>query len=139
MGQSILQPVGDAYCVHALILRFLKSKLMSHPLRHVAVSRIVRYLGKLNVLGRFCEAGKTIDGVYALIEFWKTVEGFLDTHSDEWRISSVYTKSLKRATDIRPIANAGQLMMLMVRSSMRISSKKVVCPLRPENYTNGPL
>lgn len=124
----MLQPVDDAYRVHDLILRFLKPKLMANPLRPVAISRIAGYLGKLNVLGRFAEAGETTDGLYALITLWKTAESFLDTNSDEWRISSVYTRSLKGVTDIDLLSKAGRVMVLMVRSSTRHLCKYWMVP-----------
>ena len=126
----MLQPVGDAYRVHDLILHFLKPKLKANPLRPVVISRVAGYLGKLNVLGRFYNAGDTSDGVYALIALWNTVEGFLDTDLDEWRMSSLYTRSLEGVTDIGPLGNAGHLMCLMVRSSTCLSLKKVACPSR---------
>lgn len=136
----MLQPVEDAYRVHDIILRFLKLKLVPHPLQSVAISRITGYLGKLNVLGRFFEDGETIDGVYALIALWTTVEGFLDTSSDEWRVSPVYTRTLKGVTDIGPLYSTGRLMELMVRSSRRHLCKYLYrYRARPRSNTNGPL
>ncbi|CAM9854589.1 unnamed protein product, partial [Ectocarpus fasciculatus] len=74
VDQSMLQPAGNAFRVHDLVLRFLKSKLKADPSRPIATSRIAEYLGQLKVLQRYVEAGETSDGVYSLMALWRSVE-----------------------------------------------------------------
>ncbi|CAN0252264.1 unnamed protein product [Ectocarpus sp. 12 AP-2014] len=67
VDQSMLQPAGDAFRVHDLVLLFLKPKLKADPSRPIATSSIVKYLGQLKVLRRYLGDWETIDGVYSLM------------------------------------------------------------------------
>ncbi|CAM9266313.1 unnamed protein product [Ectocarpus sp. 12 AP-2014] len=66
VDQSMLQPVGDDFRVHDLVLRFLKPKLKADPNRSIATSRTAEYMEQPEVLRRCVNAGETSGGIYAL-------------------------------------------------------------------------
>lgn len=108
--QSMLQPAGDAFRVHDLILRFLKSKLKADPGQAIAVSRMAEYLGQLKVLERYNSLGDTVGGVFSFIALWNSVEDL----SDESHVAAVYTRNLQGITQASPWHTAGRVLHLMV-------------------------
>lgn len=106
----MLQPTGDAFRVHDLVLGFLKLKLKADPRRPTATGRIVEYLGKLKVLQGYAEAGETSDGVYSLMALWRSVEDL----AEESHVAAVYTKNLDGVRDAALWNQAGRIVELMV-------------------------
>lgn len=106
----MLQPAGDAFRVHDLVLRFLKPKLKADPRRLIATSRMADYLGQLKVLRRYVKAAETSDGVYSLIALWNSVENL----SEESQVAAVYTRNLDGITEGTPWRKAGRILELMV-------------------------
>eukprot|EP00903_Cladosiphon_okamuranus_P007060 g6863.t1 len=109
VDQSMLQPAGDAFRVHDLVLRFLKLKLKADPSRSTATCRIAEYLGQLRVLQGYVGAGETRDGVYSLIALWRSVENL----AEEIHVATAYSKNLDGISDSPPWQQAGRLLELM--------------------------
>ncbi|CAM9795660.1 unnamed protein product, partial [Hapterophycus canaliculatus] len=109
MDQSMIQPVGDAFRVHDLVLHFLKLKLKADPSRHTATGRTVEHLGQLKVLQRYVAAGETNDGMYSLMALWRSVENL----AEENQVGAVYKKNLNGVPDSAPWHQAGRLLQLM--------------------------
>eukprot|EP00903_Cladosiphon_okamuranus_P012113 g11365.t2 len=109
VDQSMLQPVGDAFRVHDLVLHFLKLKLKANPSRSTATGRTVEHLGQLKVLQRYVGAGETSDGVYSLMALWRSVENL----AEESHVAAEYTKNLDGVPDSAPWQQAGRLLELM--------------------------
>lgn len=106
----MLQPAGDAFRVHDLVLRFLKLKLKADPSRPTATGRTVEYLGQLKVLQGYVGAGETSDGVYSLMALWRSVENL----AEESHVAAVYTKNLHGVPDGALWNQAGRILELMV-------------------------
>ncbi|CAN0558015.1 unnamed protein product, partial [Ectocarpus sp. 12 AP-2014] len=106
VDQSMLQPAGDAFRVHDLVLLFLKLKLKADPSRPVATSRVAEYLGQLKVLRRFVDDGETSNGVYSLMALWRSVEDL----ADESHVAAVYTKNLQGVPEEAPWRQAGRIL-----------------------------
>lgn len=106
----MLQPAGDAYRVHDLVLRFLKPKLKADLKRSTATSRMGNHLGQLKVLQRFVYATGTRYGVYSLISLWRSVEDL----SGESQAGAIYSKSLHGVMEDAPWFEAGCVLELMV-------------------------
>ncbi|CAN0342697.1 unnamed protein product, partial [Ectocarpus sp. 12 AP-2014] len=109
VDESMLQPAGDAFRLHDLVLRFLKPKLKADPSRPIATSRVAEYLGQLKVLQRYIDAGETGDGVYSLIALWRSVESL----AEESHVAPVYTRNLNGVTEDAPWRRAGRILQLM--------------------------
>lgn len=106
----MLQPAGDAFRVHDLVLRFLKPKPKADPNRPIAASRIAGHLGQLKVLRRYVEDGETSDGVYSLMALWRSVEHL----AEESQVAAVYTRNLDGVPEDAPWRQAGRILLLMV-------------------------
>ncbi|CBJ25719.1 NB-ARC and TPR repeat-containing protein-likely pseudogene [Ectocarpus siliculosus] len=109
VNQSMLQPAGDAFRVHDVVLLFLKPKLKADRSRPIATSRIAEYLGQLNVLRRYVENGEKSDGVYSLMALWRSVEDLVG----ENQVAAVYTKNLQGVPERAPWRQAGRVLHLM--------------------------
>ena len=106
----MLQPVGDAFRVHDLVLHVLKLKLKANPSRSTATGRTVEHLGQLKVLQRYDGAGETSDEVHSLMALWRSVENL----AEESHVAAEYTKNLDGVPDSAPWQQAGHLLELMV-------------------------
>ncbi|CAM9583355.1 unnamed protein product [Ectocarpus sp. 8 AP-2014] len=111
VDQSMLQPAGDAYRVHDLVLLFLKPKLKADPNRLIAASRIAEYLGQLKVLRRYLGDEETSDGVYSLMAVWRSVEDL----ADGIQVAAVYTKNLQGIPEEESWRQAGRVLELMAK------------------------
>ncbi|CAM9310917.1 unnamed protein product, partial [Ectocarpus fasciculatus] len=109
VDQSMLQPAGDAFRVHDLVLLFLKPKLKADPSQPIATSRVAEYLGQLKVLRRYFKAEATSDGRYSLMALWRTVEDL----ADESQVAAVYMNNLQGVLEEAPWRQAGHLLWLM--------------------------
>lgn len=111
----MLQPAGDAFRVHDLVLRFLKPKLKADPSLPTATCRTVEYLGQLKVLQRFVDTGETSDGVYSLMALWRSVEDL----AEESHVAAVYTRNLDGVPDGALWYRVGRILELMVSRRSR--------------------
>ena len=116
----MLQPAGDSFRVHDLVLLFLKPRLKADPSRPMATSRIAEYLGQLKILRRYVEDGETIGGVYSLMALWRSVEDL----ADESQVAAVYTKNFQGVLEYAPWQQAGRILQLMVRRRSERSDVK---------------
>lgn len=112
----MLQQVGEAYQVHDLVLNFLEPKLnvRNYPGRLAASSRMAEYLGKLQVLRRYCAGAgsESLGDVYSLIALWNSVEKFSD---ENHRAGAVYTRALRGVAERASWYDAGKVLLHMVR------------------------
>lgn len=117
----MLQPAGDSFRVHDLVLRFLKLKLKADSSRPTATCRTAEYLGQLKILRKFFNAEETNGGVYSFMALWRSVESL----AEESHVEAVYT-NLDGVPDSAPWRQAGRLLELMVsrRSNILEGSTK---------------
>ncbi|CAM9128742.1 unnamed protein product [Ectocarpus sp. 12 AP-2014] len=109
VDQSMLQPAGDDFRVHDLVLRFLKPKLKADPNRSIATSRTAEYMGQPEVLRRYVSAGETSGGIYSLVALWRSVEDL----GEDSQAAAVYASSLNGVREGTLWERASRVVFLM--------------------------